>query len=526
VYLESGYKTITPIQLCNALSALDESAITYRAFRIYIACFSLQAAREAASRVRRRAGRRGEIPPRYTIEELMRLVHGTGRAGVLRDLGRLRRAGLILFSERAIDVTAVPLTSSSGLLERAVGSRSPTRPIPVPRSMLRFLAGCTRPVLAKTIAAYLLRGLSIDRRSGEVNGKGTVKLSWVAETFGVSERAARYARAELVGLGWIGRDVHSYQRKLNRDGAYFEINLSWRCPGSAGRCAPPNVGNPGPGESRRTRLDTVPASAGDRTIAARRAKTRPEIAPPLRRPETPNGFKDQGTRRAEPPGVSTEPGGRKPTLRDVRVEDLRCFRRTEELYWQAVETGLITHSETNALNWLGAAVRATSVDGDAARVFVGIVRRGLWTNTTHEQEERARRALVRYREKEPGRFRTAPGGCLAPELTVKVTSKKPYGREPNEDVRCSRPAARGGRLVMIPVREVLLAISTFGEGLETSGCRCPGEGPPTPGGGIADSPGRGYRYPGEIVPIAGGESGGPVSRDERTFQVTTIYKQY
>ncbi len=98
--------------------------------------------------------------------------------------------------------------------------------------------------------------------------------------------------------------------------------------------------------------------------------------------------------------------GLRPTIRNVRLEDLQSFSHTEELYWQAVERRVIEHSENNALNWLAAAVRAKSVrDGDPVRVFVGIVRRRLWSHVTQEQEERARQALARYREEDPRRFR-------------------------------------------------------------------------------------------------------------------------
>jgi hypothetical protein len=79
----------------------------------------------------------------------------------------------------------------------------------------------------------------------------------------------------------------------------------------------------------------------------------------------------------------------------------------EELYWQAVRKGILRHSESSALNWLASAVRANSVrGGDPVRVFVGIVRRGLWSHVTQAQEERARVALARFREADPGHFRT------------------------------------------------------------------------------------------------------------------------
>jgi hypothetical protein len=246
------------------------------------------------------------------------------------------------------------------------------------------------------MVGYLLRGLSLDRRTGAVRSRGTVKLSWIETTLGVSERAARYARAELVRLGWIARDLGSHQRKLNRDGAYFHIDLSWNRQGIQATAPETQAKNPG--------------RAGDTPLRGENAPRRLDIArrfaPPRERPETPYGSKDQRTRRAEPAGVSLKRVLGKPDLRNINRDDLKSFQRTEELYWQAVGKGIIKHSESNALNWLSAADRANYLrDGDPVRVFVTIVRRQLWSHITQEQEERARLALSRAREENPSHFR-------------------------------------------------------------------------------------------------------------------------
>src|SRR5262249_12779770 len=148
-------------------------------------------------------------------------------------------------------------------------TRSWRRPVPMPRSLLRFLASCSRPTLAKVLLAHCLRGLTLDRRSGEVRGRGTVKASWIGETFSISLRAAKSARASLILLGLIGKDTGSVQKKLNRDGAYFELNLVW-----------------------------------SRTNPAPRASAECQgSAPPKRRLQTPSDLKDQKTRS----GVLTGP---------------------------------------------------------------------------------------------------------------------------------------------------------------------------------------------------------------------------
>ena len=77
-----------------------------------------------------------------------------------------------------------------------------------------------------TKLAYVLRGLSLERTTGELRGRGCIKASWIAEHFGLSLRAVRLARSELIESGFIEKDVASFQRKLNRDGSYFEINLA------------------------------------------------------------------------------------------------------------------------------------------------------------------------------------------------------------------------------------------------------------------------------------------------------------
>jgi hypothetical protein len=97
---------------------------------------------------------------------------------------------------------------------------------------------------------------------------------------------------------------------------------------------------------------------------------------------------------------------RQPDLRDIRNDDLRRLDRVAALYRQAVRVGWLAGSEANALNFAAAAVRAREVDGDPARVFVSLVRRGLWHHITQAQEERARRALSRFREVDPDLFRT------------------------------------------------------------------------------------------------------------------------
>src|SRR5262249_22308288 len=131
-------------------------------------------------------------------------------------------------------------------------------------------ACCPRPALGKTTLAYLARGLSIERRTGEVGNAGAAKASWMARTVGISLRSVKAARRELIEGGFISKDTGSFQWKLNRDGAYFRINLSWSWNEVPKRCAPEK-------------------------FSPRSAKTHPAFAPPYKDRKTSYESKTQKT---------------------------------------------------------------------------------------------------------------------------------------------------------------------------------------------------------------------------------------
>ena len=363
--ISGGYKTLSPIQLCNGLGALRDGSITYRAFRAYLGLFEMKARREAAERARKRVRAGRSFGVRFTLSELHGLTGGRDGASVRRDVNRLERLGLVRLTDKGLTITETPLPFGRPLLEHACrGSRSTTRPIPFPRPVLRFLARCGKPSLAKSLLALAVRGLSIERGTGSVKGRGTAKASWIAEFTGISLRAAKAARAELIQLGWVSRDTGSHQWKLNRDGAYFVINFAWR--------------------------STVTIAAS----APRGHEISTESAPPIERPVTPNGVKTRNSLGSD----------EEPSIRNVRAGDLNRLSRMEALYWQAEAQGFIRHSESTVLSFVAAAVRAREVGDDPPRVFTAIIRRGLWSHISGPQEDYARRALARYREDVPLAF--------------------------------------------------------------------------------------------------------------------------
>lgn len=377
MYLKSGYKTITGVQLLNGLALLEAKRISFRCFRVYLASFAATAVREAAARARRKNKVRGGVRiAHYRICELARLC-GVTEGQARRDLRTLATEKLLIFSDSEIVAPKDILPESEDLVSLV---RSPTRPVPVPRAVLRFLARGKRRAVSKVMIAYMLRGLTLARKGGEISGKGSVKLSWISTVAGVSERGAAYARKEIIRIGWISPDTGSTQWKLNRHGVYFSINLEW-APGPE-----PEASHPAP----------------------RSSESPPLFAAPNKDRKTPYGSKNQ---KASEAGVSEETGegdGREVAARwnNVQPEDLFRVARCESLYWEAVERRIIEHSDCSALNFLAAAIRARSIKrGDPCRVFVSIVRRALWGHITFDQEEMARRALIRIREGNPDSFR-------------------------------------------------------------------------------------------------------------------------
>src|SRR6266516_3490767 len=113
--MQSGYRTITPIQLSNVLFAFEKGTLSTQALRVYFACFVLMAVREAARRYRRRRRQPPKELARYRLSEFQKL---TGLRVIKPALRSLERAGLVTYSEGEIVITTEPLPGSEELLER------------------------------------------------------------------------------------------------------------------------------------------------------------------------------------------------------------------------------------------------------------------------------------------------------------------------------------------------------------------------------------------------------------------------
>jgi hypothetical protein len=376
--MTTGYKTVTPIQLGNLLHALAARQLPWLSARVWLACVELVAIREAAKRVRRLRRDRRKVESEFQRSELEELTGLNARA-VTRALGCLQRIGLVEFKATAITLADLPMPEAGETIRDLAGGRSARRPVPVPRTVLRFLAAQETAALGRVMLGYVCRGLSIDRVGGALREAGTVKASWLADTLGLSLRSVRYAQAELRGMGWIGKDVGSKQWKLNRHGAWFRINLNWKLP------------------SRESE-----GAACDATNRVRFARPTPDfctsVAPPKEDRKTPLESKNQkpgvfgtGTGKERPVCPQPLPA---PTLANIRLADLHDRSRLGSLRQQAVARGWLRDCEADALNFFAAAVRARSTPArDPVRVFVALIRGRRWGHVTQAQENEARRML-------------------------------------------------------------------------------------------------------------------------------------
>ena len=145
MHSQDGYKLISAEKLLGALDALNEREITFRAFRAFIGCFELLAIREAAERSSAKRAKGGQR--RFLCSELAHLLQAKEGTTLSRELRSLKATGLLTFSESTIEEGS----ARSGNLLALLGSRGGKRLIPVPRQVLKYLAQCTRPAVAKTV---------------------------------------------------------------------------------------------------------------------------------------------------------------------------------------------------------------------------------------------------------------------------------------------------------------------------------------------------------------------------------------
>ena len=376
---DGGYSLISVVQFSMAWWLYLEGHITIAALRVWLAAFELLAKRCEAEK---------GMPLRFSLDELAKLT-GIRDVRLRSCLRSLEELGLLIFSETHIilarspkDLSVSDLSSFYRFLEAIPNNR---RLLPVPRRMLRLMAGGGVPSLIATVFAFIIRGIYSHRVDGQTvlrNG-GFVKLSWIAETFGFSDRQIQRAAHHLVDLGWLVPE-ETGQRTMNARGGGFHINFRWVL-------------------SDLPALDegeTEPEAP--REMSPQPAEIEPEMSPPYKQETLPAEESKNQKPATGGSGVCNHPSEKKepdpePTLRNVVPADLKDTARLMELHRQAVDAGLVTDSENDRLRFVGAAEHARSVGTqNPPGLFVRIVRSKLWHFITQDDENSARLRLNEY----------------------------------------------------------------------------------------------------------------------------------
>jgi hypothetical protein len=439
---KGGYLLIPAVRLALAWWAYHEKLIRLVDLRVWFA---------ACEMVARRCGRPAPLPRRYGLDELKRLT-GLSTKRLKDSLRRLQAARLLSWSEPAIRFPAspevVPLGDRDGFRDFLDQIPNHRRLVPVPRRILRLLAGGARPALIATILGHLFRCLYL--KGGVCLNEGRVKASWIAAAFGVGLRRVKQARQELVAIGWL-IPIQADQWQLNRWGSHVRINLAWSRldgipqaadaspaagPGQETGNGPPPAPVPvtdlappapligpilAPPDSDEEPLQEFenqePASGGSTgfytslpeeqteeptTVAwvAEAPLAQPTPALPAARPAAavvnPPAPVAPAARTSTIPATASPAAG-KPDLCHVLPEDLKDTGRLLELYEQAVGQGLVRPSEWDRLRFVAAAEHARVIGTrNPCGLFARLVRGGLWHFATGDDEQAASVRLRRH----------------------------------------------------------------------------------------------------------------------------------
>lgn len=372
-----GYCLTSVMQVCMVWWAYKRRLIRWVDLRTWFACWELVA--------RRCTVKAGE-PKRYAVSEFEKLVGGRGGESVRRaSLRRLERAGLLSWSESAIEFAAspdrMPVDDLADFWSMFENMPNRNRRVPVPRRTVRELAAGFAPVVAATVLGHLLRCLYSSRHNGW-RYDGTCKASWVAEVFEVDERGVRRARRHLEGIGWLTLEESEHWHR-QRYGGRAVINWAWSRPSEP--ASKSQTGLPGRNEQIRTGL---PGPESDYELSSR--------------------YKNQKPATRGPAGFCSEEGKKKkPSMTNIELADLNETSRTLELFENAVGRGSVDASEHSRLMFVAAAERAVlRGTRNPCGLFRRLVEQKLWHHITQGDEDAAYKRLKRHfygdlRKREP-----------------------------------------------------------------------------------------------------------------------------
>lgn len=402
---EGGFRFISVVQLCALWAAYHAKLIGPSELQVWFAAQEMVARRCLALK-------KGQ-PVSYAISELEELTERDGGAASLKHLTHY---GLLTWASEAI---AFPIDShlagqQTRLQDMLALVPNNQRQVPVPRRMLRFLAGGSSRVMVATVIGHLFRCLYY--RNGECRPEGLCKASWIAEVFGVSERAVKTARQGLEALGWLER-IEIKQWVLNRYGQKMAINLHWNMPAPVEPVAesspeitplPPvftlEIAPPDSNRELRTEeekhqnpLGSVPPGFLSTLFTAERERIRNGTATD----ETvgPVVMCSNSAPRTQQHSVAPRPVPvlAAPSLMNMVLEDLRDTDRLCTLYHQAIEAKLIGKSEAEQLTFFALAQHVIAFGpANPGGLFRQLLTRKQFQVITQAEEDAAVRRLKRH----------------------------------------------------------------------------------------------------------------------------------
>ncbi|MBU0508010.1 MAG: hypothetical protein ABII12_03535 [Planctomycetota bacterium] len=379
---------ITNLQVCMAWHAYKSGLLrTYRDFRVYFALHEIDERRQAENRKRRcrkQVQREFVFDRKKLTDEVHSLVGGAGGRHIRSSLRRLERAGLIQMTESTIDFDEtperMPAEAIAGVIEmfNRIDSRKRvrTRSLPLPRRMIRHIAGDCPAARAATVLGYAMRCLFPARKG--ISAEGSCSVSFVSELFGVHPRTVKRSRAELVVTNWLIPGPAD-RWHVQRFGGRATVNLAW--------------------ENRSGNGGNVAGAACSTALSPRPPRIDTKMPPPVSNRNLPSG-RNHKPASGRPDGAWQRfPPGLDRWLGHVALEDLRDDGRLAALFERACMARLLKDCENDRLRFFAAAEHALSVGTtNAPGLFATIVRRGLWHVITLSDEERTVSRMKRMRD--------------------------------------------------------------------------------------------------------------------------------
>lgn len=371
-----GYRRVAVMDMLTAWHAYrTERRIRYFDWRVYLALHEVDE-RQRAARARKGAVRQRRVraPGRSSVlRQCMTLVEVTDVRLVRAALARLQATQLVSVNEGEIQLCGhsgserEPIASNAAPWGSVLRSR---RSVPVPRPILRYLAGRVAVVEAAAMMAHVLRCV-FDRGSQGWRSEGSCSASFVARVFGVHERSVKRATQQLIRRGWLTR--------LPAD--------HWHVQAHGGRA--------------RITL-TAPPGSGPRVKGCPESRLSPSGTANAQRLSLPESKPYLLTEIRNQPAASRGAVGssgrivrdRRPTLKRVLPADLRDPERVDCLHRQARERGWIKDSECDRLRVFAAATHALRIGRtNPCGLFVAVLKRGLWSYLSNVDEECGRARL-------------------------------------------------------------------------------------------------------------------------------------